>query len=216
MARVCPRCSEPLLGAVNRCWKCGLDVRGETQPGASPQSLQAHEPILVAELSDSSAAETTSDAPPKSQPEAQPAAAPGPLVAPAESPTEYQVDGSTLRRGSPFSAGAVLLPPRSAPAFGAAVSPATQVSNQQRYASDGGVVAALVLGLFGLLLAPFRFEGAIVGLLGLVMGLWGLYSKRRQWALFGLILCCLAVGIGCYTGAYWLFRYVNHSTPWEY
>lgn len=78
------------------------------------------------------------------------------------------------------------------------------------------MIAALVLGTFGLLISPVRFEGAIVGLLGLLMGIWGLYSTRRGWALFGLILCCLAIGVGGYTGALWLFRVNNQSLPWNY
>ncbi|QDU29840.1 hypothetical protein ETAA8_49550 [Anatilimnocola aggregata] len=209
MARECPRCGEVLMGAVNRCWKCGLDLRAATQSTTPRTSATAHEPLIVAEL-----ANETDTGPPSTHP--SPAPPISPVVAPqTPGAVEYFIDGSIRRRGSPFAPGAILLPPSSAPSFGR-VAPKTQISLQQSYASNGGAIAAIVLGVFGLIIAPLRFEGAIVGLVGLTMGLWGLYSRRRGWALFGLILCCLAIGIGCYTGAFWLFRAVNNSTRWEY
>jgi hypothetical protein len=109
----------------------------------------------------------------------------------------------------------LLLPPQQAPQFGKAAA-GKKPPLQQSHASWGGAVAAIVLGIFGVIIAPFRFEGAIVGMLGLAMGIWGLYSHRRGWALFGLILCCLAIGVGMYTGAFWLFQVMNNAKPWEY
>ncbi len=122
---------------------------------------------------------------------------------------------SSMARGSPFAANSMLLPPRQVPEFGT-VPKHKKPALQQAYASNGGAIAALVLGVFGLVLAPLRFEGAIVGAVGLTMGIWGLYSQRRGWALAGLILCCLAIAIGMYTGVFWLFKYMNNATPWEY
>ncbi|WP_425614759.1 hypothetical protein NA78x_004636 [Anatilimnocola sp. NA78] len=210
MARECPRCGDELMGAVNRCWKCGLDLRAATQPTTPRTSATSHEPIIVAEL----AAEPQSASPTERLSPTPPAA---PVVAPSSTaPVEFLIDGTTRRRGSPFTPGALLLPPPSAPTFGQPTKPQAVVSLQQSYASNGGAVAAIVLGLFGLIIAPLRFEGAIVGVVGLIMGIWGLYSRRRGWALFGLILCCLAIGIGCYTGAIWLYQTINNSNPWDY
>lgn len=211
-ARECPRCGEPLMGAVNRCWKCGLDLRAATRPGVVTTAVTSAEPLIVAELApepsptpleNQSASLIAPTAPQPAPPTIAPA--PGQVVG-------FTAEGLPVRRGSPFAAGALLLPPQQAPQFG---TPAKRVppTLQQAYASNGGAIAALVLGTFGIILAPIRFEGAIVGMVGLVMGIWGLYSKRRGWALFGLILCCLAIGIGTYTGAFWLFKALNNASP---
>lgn len=213
-ARECPQCGEPLMGAVNRCWKCGLDLRAETRPGALPVSKTAFEPLVVAELADAPAAAV----PTEPVAVASPATAVNPSepAVGAEAPVlEFGPNGSLLRRGSPFTPGALLMPPKPMPTLGATTRPKPP-SLQQAYASNGGAIAALVLGIFGVILSPLRFEGAIVGMVGLVMGLWGLYSQRRGWALAGLILCCLAIAIGMYTGAVWLFKVTHNATPWEY
>jgi hypothetical protein len=200
--RECPQCGESLMGAVNRCWKCGLDLRAESRPGVVPVSRTAQEPLIVAELAEVSS---------------PPLTAPTEPAIGAESPVlEFGPNGSLLRRGSPFAANSLLLPPGQVPAFGSSPARHKQPSLQQAYASNGGAIAALVLGVCGLILAPLRFEGAIVGAVGLTMGIWGLYSQRRGWALAGLILCCLAIAIGMYTGVYWLFKITNNATPWEY
>ncbi len=62
----------------------------------------------------------------------------------------------------------------------------------------GGTVTSLVLGIFAATLAIFWPPVALVAVLGLAMGLWGLSSPRRNLALVGMLLCCLAIGIGAY------------------
>jgi hypothetical protein len=79
----------------------------------------------------------------------------------------------------------------------------------------GGTVGAFVVGLFALCLAPFRFEAAIVGLIGLGLGLWGLHSPRRNWALVALLICCLAIGLGAYRGANDLYVHIKNQQPLE-
>ena len=215
--RECPRCAEPLMGAVNRCWKCGLDLRAATQPHTPPTSMNQAEPLIVAELAPEKTEAETDQAATSTATEPLPTQATGPAYAPEPGQiVGYTPEGLTIRKGSPFAAGALLLPPQQAPKYGAAARKKKPPGLQQAYASAGGAIAAMVLGTFGLIIAPFRFEGAIVGALGLIMGIWGLYSPRRGWALFGLILCCLAIGLGMYTGALWLFRTINNATPWEY
>ena len=77
----------------------------------------------------------------------------------------------------------------------------------------GGTIGSLVLGLFALMLALFRFEAALIALLGLVLGIWGLYSNKRGLALFAMLLCCLAIGLGSYTGAKQLYVYYKNRQP---
>lgn len=62
----------------------------------------------------------------------------------------------------------------------------------------GGTVTSLVLGVFAAGLAALWPPAAIIAVLGLVMGIWGLSSPRRNWALVGMLLCCLAIGLGTF------------------
>jgi len=40
---------------------------------------------------------------------------------------------------------------------------------------------------------------AVIALIGFGMGIWGLYSKRRGWALFGILMLCAAIGLATFT-----------------
>src|SRR6266568_2637298 len=62
----------------------------------------------------------------------------------------------------------------------------------------GGTVASLVLGVFAAGLSAIWPPAAMIAVLGLVMGIWGLSSPRRNWALVGMLLCCLAIGLGTF------------------
>jgi hypothetical protein len=194
-----------------------LALRAETRPGTVPVSANAHEPLIVAEIAEQKAEASDS---PLLVPQPVLASPNEPLVGgnvqrDPNLPIEFGPNGSVMRRGSPFAPGALLLPPHRAPEFGTAAKK-RKPSLQQSYASNGGAIASLVLGVFGFGLAFLRFEGAIVGMIGLAMGIWGLYSQRRGMALAGLILCCLAIAVGMYVGVFWLFKITNNATPWEY
>jgi len=71
----------------------------------------------------------------------------------------------------------------------------------------------LVLGLLAAGFAIVWPPAAIVAVLGLAMGIWGLYSPRRNLALLGMLLCCLAIGLGAYAGARSIFIYVKQNQP---
>jgi hypothetical protein len=185
------------MGAVNRCWKCGTDLRAQSRPGLQPVSATAQEPLIVAELADEASLAAVG----------APTLVPPPVTTPPASPAEppyleFGPNGSLLRRGSPFASGSMLIPPRKFENPAAKRNP----NRQQAYASSGGAVAGMVLGIFSLIIAPFSIQGAVVGALGMGMGVWGLYSTRRGWALAGLILCSLAIGVGVLTGVRWLFQ----------
>jgi len=107
----------------------------------------------------------------------------------------------------------VLLKPRLVPRTG---SPADRVDSiRNSNMAMGGTVGAVVLGGFALALSPFRFEAALIAALGLAMGIWGLSSPRRNWALAAMLLCCLAIGVGAYTGVRQLYFYLQRNRPVE-
>jgi hypothetical protein len=94
------------------------------------------------------------------------------------------------------------------------ISTADRIDAQRKsLMAMGGTVGSLVLGLFSLLISPFRFEGAVIALLGLVMGIWGLYSPRRKLALAAMLICCLSIGLGAYTGVRQLHVFIMKSRP---
>jgi hypothetical protein len=189
----CANCGEELLGAVNRCWKCGRQfVARPTAQGLPPVQAElaaaAAEPAIEAQVLDE---------------EPDPAA---PTVPVSAMPAPFPAPAAMLQASAPP------LPanPLATPSPPALARPAKTIPN---YAALGGTIAALLLGTFSLLLAAFRFEAAIVALVGLVMGIWGLYSPRRGWALVGMLLCCLGISIGTFTGVRQLYWHLNRNAP---
>ena len=74
------------------------------------------------------------------------------------------------------------------PAAVAIQEPAPLPPELQNLAANGGAVGAVVLGVWsilGSLLTPYSL---INGLLGLLMGLWGLSSRRRLLAVVGIVI----------------------------
>jgi hypothetical protein len=153
VAMKCSKCGEEMLGAVNRCWRCG-----QMFAAAPPQTRAATMPvaaILAEQLS-------------------EPVDANHPAL-------ETQPIGWTHQTPHPRLTTAELIDARRAGMM-----------------AMGGTVTSLVLGLFATVLAIFWPPAAIVAVLGLAMGLWGLSSPRRNLALVGMLFCCLAIGIGAY------------------
>ena len=192
MAVHCAKCGEELLGAVNRCWKCGqIFARRPEMDGLPPVRMErppaAGEPLeaIVLEEGDEGVAVPVAVA--------APPAAGFPLPPPV-APTVQFIPKP-------------MKPPPST----------SQMIEARRHSlmAMGGTVGALAIGVFALILAPFRFEAAIVGLIGLGLGLWGLHSPKRNWALVGLLLCCLAIGLGAYRGANDLYVFIKNQQPME-
>ncbi|MEX2174412.1 MAG: hypothetical protein WD872_08620 [Pirellulaceae bacterium] len=200
----CAHCGEELLGAVNRCWKCGRQfanhpgadglppVRAELAASLSLATSPATaEPLEARVLDDDDAMAAiqtavwiAAPAPPPDQAAASyppTPLPPHPLATPAPPPPDFR-------------------------------RPAYQRPN---FAALGGAYGALLLGVFALLLAPFRYEAAIIALFGLLMGIWGIYSPRRGWALIGMLLCAIAMGWGTFTGVQMIYRHLQRNTPIE-
>lgn len=60
-------------------------------------------------------------------------------------------------------------------------------------AANGGSVAAVVLGFWSILGSLFSTLSIINSVLGVLLGLWGLNSRKKGMAVFGIILCLLGV-----------------------
>jgi len=90
-----------------------------------------------------------------------------------------------------------------------------QASYPRHLASIGGSIAALVLGILSMI-ACFYTAGAVVtAVIGLLMGIWGLYSTRRGPAIIGILLCCVAMAIGGFNGVVWVYESQYGYKPWD-
>jgi hypothetical protein len=205
MAVHCAKCGEELLGAVNRCWKCGqkFDLRPEIDgrppvrlemppappPQPAPDNAEAVDVVVLEEgETEASRATVINETAPQAAeavPQSPPTTPPSPVAAPRYLPRRV-VNASELVEARRKSAMAM-----------------------------GGTVGAIVLGAFAIVLAPFRFEAAFIALIGIVMGVWGLYSTRRNWALAAMLLCCIAVGLGVFTGTRQLYLRIQEQRPVE-
>ena len=206
MAVRCAKCGEELLGAVNRCWKCGTMFAARPEIDGRPP-VRVEMPPAEAMLNAAPLDAVLIDEPPQAALTPGAAAVPPPAEAPATfvSPQPY------LPPPQPPMATVLARPRMPQRVTG---SPADRVDAlRQGNMAMGGTVGALVLGVFALVLSLFRFEAALIALLGLIMGIWGLYSPRRNWALLGMLLCCLAIGLGSYTGAMQLYVYLQKNRP---
>ena len=211
MAVRCAHCGEELLGAVNRCWKCGKQfIARPTVEGLPPVRMEAHEasaePLEAVVLEDLPAGDEIGSPPIAN------------LEAAIATSTATTTDVSTPRRAAPTALGPPpsLAPSRPAPQTTFSYrSPALNRLPPPRpnLAALGGAVASLIVGAFGVVLAPFRYEAAIIGLIGLMMGVWGVYSPRRGVALLGMLLCCIAIGLGTFTGIRSVYNQMLRNSP---
>jgi hypothetical protein len=206
----CAKCGEELLGAVNRCWKCG------TAFAARPE-IDGRPPVML----EMPAAEAgPQPAPLDAVVLDEAVGAPLPGAAAVGQPAEQPPPAPVVAMAQPYAPppqppmATVLVKPRPAPRLSSTPADRVEALRQGNMAM-GGTVGAMVLGIFALALSLFRFEAALIAVMGLVMGIWGLYSPRRNWALAAMLLCCLAIGIGAYTGMSQLYTYIQKNRPIE-
>jgi hypothetical protein len=197
MAVRCSKCGEVLLGAVNRCWKCG-------QMFAQRPEIDGRPPVRVAPTANEMALQAeVVDSPPVHNPHVGASAAGGLPV--GENP--FAPQANVAARPASMAVAPVFVIQR--PATTAAAVDA----RRHGIMAMGGTVTSLALGLFAVFLSLLWAPAAIIAVLGLIMGVWGLYSPRRNLALIGMLLCCLAIGIGAYGGAQWLVIRIKSQQP---
>ncbi len=194
MAVHCKNCGEELLGAVNRCWLCGelynpRAVEAEAEAVAAPVAA-----VLVDEEAEDSGNSPTE-------------------VSASDSDQPAQPDKKPIRRGSPFADSFEL---KSSPNPAPAVNRPRAPEYPQHAASIGGAIGATVLGLLsliGLVVSPIG--GMTTSILGIAMGLWGLYSNKRGVALLGLVLCCLALALATFFAVVQLYESIYGEHPFR-
>lgn len=220
----CPHCNEPLLGAANRCWKCGGRVR---QP--SPKvvtSAATSGPLTARELLDTVILATVAEGEDTDVLVATTAESVA-LAMLTRQEVSLALAKEPPRRGSPFAAEVPLSqrvphetvygqgpykPVAPTGGFGAPDYPVLAAQYPKHSAAIGGVVASLVLGVAGLCALFFTVFGALLAMPGAIAGIWGLQSNRRNLAILGILLCCLAMAIGGYRAGFALYEWANPTT----
>ena len=75
-------------------------------------------------------------------------------------------------------------------------------------------MVAITLGIISFGLAfIFPLGALIVSVVGLIMGVWGIYSRRRGAAIMGLLICCVSFAFAGFNGAVELYTYVHGVSP---
>ncbi|MFN0021404.1 MAG: hypothetical protein ACKVP0_24400 [Pirellulaceae bacterium] len=213
MAVRCSKCGEELLGPVNRCWKCGQQFTAQAETGGLPPVRYAPvnlpPDVVQAEFADGGVVTATVPGAAATAPAATE------LPTAAIVPSSSGPIGKTVRTGSPFVKGAVMQPvttpafPRNPLAPG--LSPRVPGRPGHDPLAVAGAITAILMGVFALSIAWIESWAAIgaaatIALIGFAMGIWGLYSKRRGWALFGILISCAAIGLATYTGSLLVYQ----------
>ena len=196
MAVYCKSCGEELLGAVNRCWRCGQEVVVQQEAAASE--------IASSEVS----GELTGD---EDLVPAQAVPAKDPATGPSLPPRQSNAD-APIRRGSPFVDG--YQPTESKASGGGSQRPASRRPGSA--AATGSAFGALLLGVISLISLRITAIGAVVtAIFGIGFGIWGLYCPQRAAAITGLVLCCAALAIGGFLCAIILFEHLYGYSPFH-
>ncbi|MDB4778118.1 hypothetical protein OAG68_01550 [bacterium] len=71
-------------------------------------------------------------------------------------------------------------------------------------AANGGSIAAIILGVWSILGALFTSLSIVNSLLGILLGLWGLSSRKKGLAVLGIVLCVVGT-VACMLNITYLF-----------
>lgn len=238
MAKVfCSHCGEELLGSVNRCWRCGRQFVAEYNPENDPPVRRSPIPLELVNKSEeelrqlalerhASAARAKAVAS-KAVPEdgvasdaASDVSAAVYVAALANSSESAPVSTTAAVVTTAVPATTTLADAKRSPPGGRTSAPYYTAPHAPRYPQNagavGGAIAAVVLGVMALvtlrLLAP---AALLISIIGVGLGVWGLQSERRGAAVFGLLLCCIAMALSGFYTAVQLFELVNGYSPFE-
>ena len=224
MAVKCASCGEELMGAVNCCWRCGHEFI--SQPGSTDLPPVRQQPVtpVPPEIADADTIANHGEAPSDFtvSSDASPVAVSAtqdPHTAPPSEPPAPPPGYD--RVGSPFATSSDTR--NIAPQMAAPVTTAVEMPVYPRHAAaGGGAIASLVMGSLSaigvLLLINGVFLTAVgvllTSILGIGLGIWGTYSKRRSFAIAGLLICCLTLSISGFYCTQELYIAIYGRSPW--
>lgn len=211
MAVFCAKCGEELLGAINRCWRCGTEYESRSgnidvppvrrrpikpvEAAAEALVIDGDEPLIV----DGNPSADEAEIQPRGEEEQE-----------SQPKTEPQ-----LRRGSPFRQ-KTDAPQDESPHGTELGAPPRATIYPKHVAASVGSTVAITLGLLSLILGYFvPLAGVIVAGIGIGMGVWGLSSTRRRSAIVGLLLCCLAITFSGFFGAAQVYQMIHGDNAFD-
>jgi hypothetical protein len=184
----CANCGEELLGAVNRCWRCGTRVASHHgEPDLPP----------VRALPIAGTATAAGETP----------AAEGPTAPESEAP---ESGGNVGTAGSTNHEPPV---PSLVPKLRVRAGRALLLDSPS--AAGAAAIAALVLGMFAFASSFFTSGALLLAIVGLPFGIFGLFSARRGSAVVGMLLCCIALAIGGFQALVWWYQLRSGMSPWD-
>lgn len=237
----CGKCGVELLGAVNRCWKCGQPVVSRHDastlppvrrpPVSGPLDALPWSPLAAQIVDEAPTAEAAPPvpaavggvtAPSAATSAASPASANTAAVAAGAPANAVSPSIASPRRGSPFRTGTTLK--RSvapAPAASAATASAWNYGGHvQEAARPPSVIArlapliALVLGAASLALGDFPEVALGFAVLGLGFAVVGLMSRQSAMAIVATVLCILSLLWSSYQTAVAVYVRRFGVSPW--
>jgi hypothetical protein len=188
MSVLCSHCGEELMGAVNRCWKCGKLIGSHSGPLDVPPIRRSP---IVGPLN-------------------------APLEATVlEEPVEAGVTPE-MRRGSPFVKNAAVVrvagptqsPPTPSPLR--PISPPASSSTSSQLVSAVAVCLSLVA--WGVSFAV-PIATLCLALFAIALGIWGLFGSKRGLAIFSLIFGCTALAWGSFQSLVQIYKMVYGVHP---
>ena len=81
----------------------------------------------------------------------------------------------------------------------------TQFDIHDSVAANGGAVASITLGIWSILGSFFSSLSIINSLLGVCLGMWGLTSRKKKSAVFGILLCLLGIAACMFSLSYYVW-----------
>ncbi|MFK7767338.1 MAG: DUF4190 domain-containing protein [Mariniblastus sp.] len=89
-------------------------------------------------------------------------------------------------------------------------------NNMENMAANGGAIGALVLGIWVVVGSFITSWSLINGLLGLIMGFWGLTSRKQRMAWIGIALCLVGIFMCLVEVNQFINQYLNAVDENEY
>jgi len=200
MSIECVHCGAELVGAVNRCWKCGQSVTAVAAQGAAEPAAQ-NATTAAAEEADAA------EAAPAEAPLAAPVGAGEAdveVLPPLRIEAEPDPQPPVKEAASPFAQ----------PETGKLHSKAPKTQYPRNIANVVGGYLALLLGIGSLVEAYYvPLAAVITALIGLMCGLWGVKGRRRTAASMGMALCCIALAWGSFNSLVQMYEHQTGRDP---